>query len=249
MPQFTTLKGSAFHDKKWIHPGSYTFAATDAWVSIVAQEIPQAALAMPLAFIQSEDRFALVAVQGLTQGNNVWVDGSGQWTGNYIPARYRGYPFLLVPTEHGKHVLCIDEKATVPEHAKGEPLFEGAHQLSTSVQRVLKFLQQVEADMPRTERICASLQSHDMLEPWPITLQIAGAEQKVEGLFRINERKLHQSDGATLKSLQQSGVLTVAYCQLLSMQHLVTIGQKMQKTLKAQELESQSDVIHFGSSI
>ena len=49
--------------------------------------------------------------------------------------------------------------------------------------------------------------------------------QPLQGLFRVDEEKLNQLDGAALQELQQSGAMGVAYCQLLSMQHLLTLAR------------------------
>ena len=82
-----------------------------------------------------------------------------------------------------------------------------------------------------TQRICAVLQEHQLIQPWPIRLNqdsgSAGGSQgrNIEGLFRIDEAALNKLDAAALYAVQQAGGLPLIYCQLLSMQHLPSLGQ------------------------
>ena len=48
--------------------------------------------------------------------------------------------------------------------------------------------------------------------------------QKVEGLFRIDEAALNGLDADALIEVRNAGGLTMAYCQLLSMQHMSILG-------------------------
>ena len=82
--------------KKWQGPKNYNFASADALVPIVGAELLRAALSIPLAFLQQESGFVLVAVASLVPGRNMLVAPDGRW-GRYIPAQLRGYPFCLLP--------------------------------------------------------------------------------------------------------------------------------------------------------
>ena len=72
MPQFTAISRDSHAGKKWQPFKSYGFASTSALAPIVGMEIARAALAMPLAFFQDRDRFALVAVLSLVPTATCW---------------------------------------------------------------------------------------------------------------------------------------------------------------------------------
>jgi hypothetical protein len=69
-------------------------------VFVAATEIPQAALEFPVLFVHTGERdasgkpgFSPIALLGLSQGENLFVDGP-RWDARYIPAFIRRYPFL-----------------------------------------------------------------------------------------------------------------------------------------------------------
>src|SRR5690554_4691123 len=109
MAQLTVISREQHANKRWKRYTSYSFAASDAVVPLVVQELPRACLALPIGFVKTDSGFQLVAVQGLLPGKNLWVAPDGRWIGPYVPAAYRGYPFVLANTEDGKRVLCVRE--------------------------------------------------------------------------------------------------------------------------------------------
>lgn len=226
----------------WLNHGTYTFAAGDALCPLVAQELPKAILSMPIGFMAEDDHFVPVAVQGLAAGQNLLVAPDGRWLASYIPAPYRGYPFRLAMTEQGEQVLCIDEASGLISESAGEPFFNEDGAPAKSVLDILAFFNQIEANRQLTHGICAVLQQHGLIQPWPITVQGEHGEQKVEGLFRIDEAALNALTTESLAEVRNAGGLTVAYCQLLSMQHLSTLGTLAQAHAEAEKtrLEQES---------
>src|SRR5690606_39363180 len=124
---------------------SNSFASAYSLSPLVAQELPRACLAMPIGFVRSDNQYQLVAVQGLAPGKNLFVAPDGRWIGPYVPAAYRGYPFVLANTEDGKRVLCVREDSGLVSEVQGEgePFFDEEGNPSKPVQDVLNFLDQV----------------------------------------------------------------------------------------------------------
>lgn len=233
MPSFHALSPSTHANQRWRRYTGYAFAAQDALAPLVAQELPRAALHLPIAFAQQGDAFTPVAVQGLASGRNLFVAPDGRWLGGYTPAAYRAYPFALASLADGQQVLAFDEDSGLLTEAGGEPFFEADGSPAKPVQEVLAFLTQVQADRAHTARICQVLAQHALLQPWPITVQGDDGERTVQGLFRIDEPALNALPADVLKAVQQSGALPVAYCQMLSGQHLPRLGELAQAQRKA----------------
>lgn len=221
---------SEFGQKRFKRYDSYAFAAKDAIVPLAVRELPRAAMVMPIAFVKADEGFVPVAVQGLSPGKNLFVALDGRWVGRYVPAAYRGYPFLLANTPEGKQVLCFESSSGLLSDTEGEPFFDG-DKPTQAVNDVLSFLNQVVASRQATQRICAVLQAHQLIQPWPIKLNPEPGDgqseqgRNIEGLFRIDEAALNKLDAAALHAVQQAGGLPLIYCQLLSMQHLPSLGQ------------------------
>ncbi|MGV8920467.1 MAG: SapC family protein [Pseudomonas sp.] len=238
--------------KHWLNASSYTFAAGDALCPLVAQEFPKAMLALPIGFMAEGEYFVPVAVQGLTPGQNLLVAPDGRWLSTYIPAPYRSYPFRMATTEQDEQVLCIDEASGLIADNAGKPFFSEDGTPAKSVLEILDFFQQMDANRQFTLGICAVLQQHGLIQPWPIMVQGEQGEQKVEGLFRIDEAALNALAAEALLEVRNSGALTAAYCQLLSMQHLPTLGTLAQAHAEAEKARqvqaslSRSDELNLG---
>lgn len=214
--------------KRWSNQSGYSFAAADSLCPLIAQELSKAVHALPIGFVAEGEGFVLVAVQGLTPGKNVLVDPDGRWLPAYIPAAYRGYPFALAAQQGGDKVLCFDEASGLLSDDAGELFFNEDGSPSQSTLKLLDFFQQVEANRQQTQKICALLQQHGLIQPWPITVEREQGTQSVEGLFRIDEAALNTLSAEALVEVRDAGGLAVAYCQLLSMQHLPNLEQLAQ---------------------
>ena len=257
-------------EQRWQRPSSYAFAANDALVPLSAAELPKAVLSLPLAFIEQAGAFVPVAVLGLQPGSNLFVAPDGRWTGQYIPAAFRSYPFRLASTDDGQQVLCIDEDSAlvtsgpdISHRPGGKCFFDNDGQPAPAVRDAFNFLNQIEQSRLATAAACAALHRHGLIRPWPITVKTDAGEQQVAGLHQIDESALGQLPGDALHELAQAGALALAYCQLLSMQHLPALSalaharaQAAQEQAKAAlqpardldlEFLNRGDTISFGN--
>lgn len=236
MPTYKAITKTDFASLGWKRYENYHFAALDAVAPLVVQELPKACMTLPTAFIQQDEAFAPAAVQGLEPGQNLFVSPDGRWIGPYTPAVYRGYPFALANAEDGQIVLCVDTGSGLVSEEYTERFFDEHGEPSESVKDVLAFLQQVRSNREPTIRACAALDTEGLIQPWPITLKSEQGDKTIQGLYRIDEAKLNSLSAEALLRLQQAGALPVAYCQLLSMQHLQRLGDlaKEHASAKAQ---------------
>src|SRR3954465_962921 len=126
MPEFTAVTRERHASKAWRRYTSYAFAAGDAALPLVASELAQAVMTMPVAFVKQDGRFVLMAVLSLTPGRNLFVAPDGRWLGEYVPALLRSHPFrLLRPESAAESILCVDEhSALVVDAGQGEAFFD-----------------------------------------------------------------------------------------------------------------------------
>lgn len=239
MPRYAAISRQQHAGKGWKRYDSYRFAAQDAVAPLVLQELPRALLHFPIAFIRVEEQYLPAAVQGLAPGQNLFVAPDGRWLGGYVPAVYRGYPFALANAAEDQRVLCVDEDSgLVVEAEEGEPFFDAEDNPAEPLRAVLDFLEKVDVNRAVTRTACTALDEAGLIRPWPVKVKTDAGERPVEGLFCLDEAALGGLDAETLKGLQQSGALTVAYCQMLSMQHLQRLGQLAEAHAKAKPAET-----------
>jgi hypothetical protein len=163
---------------------------------------------------------------GFEQGKNLFVAANGQWVGAYVPSALRGHPFKLAKSQDNQLVLCVDQDSgLITGGPEGEAFFDASGEPSEPVRQVLDFLQKVDENQQATARMCAALAKHNAIKPWVITLKTPSGDRNIEGLYQIDEEALNHLPGEAFLELRQAGALPMAYCQMLSMQHLATLGK------------------------
>ena len=223
--EFHPLSVQRHGERRWRRVSSYGFAAHQPLLPLAGLEVFQAAVALPVAFVQQEGVFSCVAVVGTRPDECLFVAADGRWLAGYMPASLRSYPFGLAPLEGDQFALCMNEASgLLSSSPQDEPFFvEG--KLAPSLQRLLEFLGQVQTSHGATRRACAALHAQGLLKPWDITLQDgAGAQRKVEGVFCVDEKSLNALEDSAFAALRSGGTLALAYAQLMSMQHIQTLG-------------------------
>lgn len=233
------ISQSEFGNKRFKRYDSYAFAAKDALAPLVLKELVRATMVMPIGFAKVQEAFVPVAVLGLGNGKNLFVAPDGRWVGRYVPAAYRGYPYVLANGPDDKQILCFDDSSGLLSETEGEPFFGEDGKPTQAINDILNFLTQLAVNRQATQRVCALLQEHGLVVPWPIKLKgkEGEPERNLEGLFRIDEAAFNRLDEKSLYALHQGGALPVIYCQLLSMQHLPVLGE-LAKALEAAEQQA-----------
>ena len=236
MPKFLPVTRERHAALRWRRYSNYTFAAADTVAALVAAELPRAAMSLPIAFIEQGGAYVPVAVLGLQPGNNAFVAADWHWVGQYIPAIFRAHPFRLAQTEDGQRVLCVDEDSgLVGDWSAGEAFFGDDGEAAPALRDIVNFLTSLEQNRALTQAACAALHRHALIQPWPITIKTDDGEQQIGGLYRIDEAALNALSAEALYEIRQAGALPIAYCQLLSMQHLPLLGQLIDAQKKASD--------------
>jgi hypothetical protein len=206
--------------KAWQRPAGFAFAASQAVVPLVGAEFAKAALSMPIAFVEQAGRYLPVGVMSPVSGRNLFVGPAGQWLGAYVPAALRSYPFRLGRVEGGEEVaVCIDEDSGLIVEADGvaEPFFDAAGNRTVTSQGMLDFLLAMEHSRMITELAVTAAAEAGLIEPWKLQVKTDDDTTPVNGLFRIQEAALNALDDAAFLKLRKTGLLPLAYLQLLSM--------------------------------
>lgn len=236
MARYVPISRERHQGKSWARLPNFRFAGQETLVPVVARELPQAALGLPLGFAEFEGRMRLVALLSVIPGQNLFVAPDGRWLGRYIPARFRFYPFRLIPSgTQNDHVLCIDEDsgAIIDGSANGEPIFDTNGDLGPIIKQLLKLLSELESSTKVTDTAVSALVQSKVIGEWSITLKTGQGEQRVGGINRVDEAVLAAIPNDAFLALRQTGALPIGYAQLLSMEHVNLLPEllKMRSTL------------------
>jgi hypothetical protein len=199
---------------------SFDFAAGLNSVPIVDAEFSRVALEMPIVFAQTETGIVSLALLGTAENRNSFVDEKGSWTGRYVPAFLRRYPFVFAVDEAGQRMtLCVDD--TFPglnDEDKGERLFDGEGNETTYLSTVLRFMEEYQATFNRTQAFCDRLKERDLLEEARIDYRLANGQQGgVTGFWRVSNEKLRALPDEEIVEMFRTGDLDLVQLHMLSM--------------------------------
>ncbi|MDE2596665.1 MAG: SapC family protein [Sphingomonadales bacterium] len=190
-------------------------------IPLTVEEFPQAARHYPIIFSVGDQSVPL-ALMGLNEGVNLFVDEEGKLTENvYVPAYVRRYPFLLakLTPDAAELSLCFDPSSDLlGEFAEGTALFTDG-QPTDACKNTLQFCEQFEQAGQKTAAFIEELNKHNLLIDGEVAIQQEGTEQPYiyRGFRMVDEAKLREVRGDVLRGWNQSGLLPLLYAHLFSL--------------------------------
>ena len=176
----------------------------------------------PIIFSVGDNPVPL-ALMGLNEGVNTFVDDAGKLIDQvYVPAYVRRYPFLLARLREDAEELslCFDPTAdAIGPYDDGDPLFEDGKP-TDAVQAILGFCEQFETAGQRTTAFMQELTDQKLLMDGEVSIQVTDNENPFiyRGFQMVNEEKLRELRGDTLRKMMKSGLLPLIHAHLFSLQ-------------------------------
>jgi len=182
----------------------------------------------PLVFTSGDEgkTFAPVAVLGLSNGENLFVENGAWVKGVYVPAYVRRYPFCMArvnldKVEQADRLICV-EKTFIDD--AGEPMFDAEGKALPRWQPIEKLLQEYEADLERSREMSAILSDYALFEPFTMQAQTnAGAAFNLTGMYRVAEKKLEFLNASQHKNLIKKGIMGRVYAHLISVDNFARL--------------------------
>ncbi|SPJ30622.1 SapC family protein [Falsiruegeria mediterranea] len=201
---------------------SYSFASKTNSIPVTALEFGPAASDHPIVFAGVGDDTVPAIIVGTRNDENLAVDQDGQWSGTYIPAFARRYPFIFsLDEEKNQFTLLLDEEYEgANREGRGERLFDSEGEQTVYLKSLLKFLQDYQAGFARTQSFCKRLVELDLLTPMQAQFTLPEGESRTLGGFQVIDReKLKALPGDTLSELCSKDELECIYLHLASLRH------------------------------
>lgn len=201
-------------------------------VFLAAVEFADACKEYPIVFVRagggngngagdSKPAVAPLAVLGLRAGSNLFVDGE-KWTGNYVPAYVRRYPFMMARLDNNPNNLavCYDSKWAGFNEATGEALFKDGEPTEFLL-NAKAFLENFEQEAERTRLICNLLVELDLLQDMRFEATLPNGEKfDVEGFLALDEKKYAELPDAKVLELHRNGLIALIEMHRLSMTNM-----------------------------
>jgi hypothetical protein len=210
----------------------YRFAAGMIAIPIMASEFAMVAQEYPIVFAGGgQQGLAPVALLGLRDGENLFVSPEGQWTGRYIPALLRQYPFGFAEgNDSNPSLLCIDEASPLcRQDGAGEALFDANGETTPYLKKIIEFANAMMRARKITQLLGERLQTLDLLNQRQLTFtETDGRTATVRGFATVDREKLHGLPAEAVKDLLTSGVLELIHVHMLSLGRRENLRQRLQ---------------------
>lgn len=209
------------------HAG-FTFADRAQTVVIASVEFFDACRQFPIIFTRTGDgRIVPLALMGLENDENLFVDSRGNWLGAYIPAYIRRYPFITTDGADAQMVVCFDEAFDGFNREGGTPLFENGEP-SPKMKEIIGFLENYYIRMKETEQLGSFLAENGLLRQIDAQANLAdGRRYVLNGMLVVDEPRLAQLPDADIVRLFRGGMLALINAHLISLRNLdVLIDRK-----------------------
>ena len=209
---------------------NYRFATGSNSVTLTAAEFAHACHEYPIVFVQSGVDINPVAVLGLKDSQNLFVDEKGQWNASYVPAYVRRYPFILARQgeETSDYTVCIDEGYAGFNRDEGEHLFLDDGAQSDFLKQALTLVQDFQSHFLRTAEFARRLLDWELLQPLQANVELhAGDKMSLTGFMAVDQKKLKALPAERLAELVQQDELGVIYYHLLSLNNFGRLVERV----------------------
>lgn len=228
----------ARHRNTSVEPkGGFAFSAGINAVPLMAVEFLHAANEYAIVFTEAGDEVLPAVVLGVRDGQNLYLSSEQQWQARYVPAFIRRYPFVFSRSADGKtFTLCLDEKYPgVNSEGRGDRLFNDEGKPTPYVERVLKFLQEYQAQFERTRAFGRRAKELGLLEPMQAQVVSPNGEKlSLSGFLSVRREKLRALPPETLAMLARTDELELLYLQLHSLRNFESVKDRLVGSLPAE---------------
>ncbi|MCW4113341.1 SapC family protein [Aurantimonas sp. MSK8Z-1] len=200
---------------------SFGFSRNSQFIPALHEEFTAAASELPIVFLPSGGTISPVFLMSLDAGRNGFVGDDGRWTGGYVPAYLRRYPFILGETGGEEAVICVEEGADALGAEQGEPLFAEDGSSTTALDEVIGFTNEYFRASKRTEAFVKRLMDLDLFHNITIENKKPGGDNRtIHGLLSINEERLQSLADEAFLALRHDRLLTPCFAQLFSLKQM-----------------------------
>src|SRR5574340_1122151 len=225
----------------------FSFARDTTAVLLAGVELAEAGREYPVVFVRGQDKqMRPVALLGVRDGENLFVDAQGKWDARYIPAFVRRYPFVMADGgANGQLVVCIDESCPALNAKHGELLINADGKLEPRINEVMQFLQNFQREFERTEAITRQLDELGLFVRQGARFDTPTGETfQLNDFYLIDEAKFGQVADEKLPGLFRSGALALAYLHLASLGNMRRLLDRVSARSARQAVPGQNTPIH-----
>jgi len=197
----------------------YGFCADARAIPLTVGEVPSAMKDYPIIFM-SQEQPVMLAVTGLIDDVNLFVDENGDWEENrYVPAYVRRHPFGLASETGGERMAVVLDRGFDGVADGGEQaLFENGEPTQVT-QTAVEFCKKYEQDRQVTEEFAKRLLDFDLLRPQTGQYTPTGASEprSFAQYVGIDEERFNALSDEQIIEMRKNGMLPIVHALLMSL--------------------------------
>ena len=200
-------------------------------IFVAAAEFGEACREFPIVFVRAgkepdgSDQIAPIAVLGLTQNQNLFLDGS-RWRAQYMPAVLRHYPFCIARVDDKRFAICVDMAYAGAGNETGAPVFEADGQPAALLKSMQPLMESLETEVQRTRLVGKRLLELDVLREMRFDATLPdGSKHSVDGFLTVDEKKMTALPDAVIAELHRNGMLGLVHLHWVSLGNMRRLAQ------------------------
>lgn len=209
-------------------------------VPITVSEFGVVATSYPIIFVGQEK--TPVAVMGIRQGENEYVDAAGQPDpDSYIPAFVRRYPFVFAnDPKTDRLLLCIDVEAPMVSNQPDVAFFDG-DKASKFTEDAIEFCKEFERQRRATVEFVEMIEQAGLFEQKSVAFTPrdmqgnVGQTQKIADYWAISEEGLNAMPEPKFNDIRNTGALAAVYAHMVSLMNWQRVIQRTMRRLQAEQ--------------
>jgi len=205
---------------------NYTIFRDSPLVHICAFELQNAAASVPLVFANDNGNIRFVGVLGLKPAENLFVDASGNWKLDFMPAKFQVYPFRLAQFDDGNvALLFLEGNNVLVNEGERDNLFSENGEQSDILRYYINLLANVAKSDVIVSGACKLLNEFGLLEPFNI---LARPERNVEkpelgAILKLNVPNFEKLSDSQFLKLRSTRALDIIFAHLFSLRRFSTL--------------------------
>ncbi|MFC4701564.1 SapC family protein [Glaciecola siphonariae] len=199
-------------------------------IQVFPNEITRAQCEYPILFLKQADteQFQCFAILGLHHDENLFLDEEGVWRASYVPNIVKKGPFSIgfqnqsdTNNDAPKAVILIDMDDARVNEDDGQPVFLEFGGNSSYLEGIQNTLAELDQGANLMAPMFAAFEKLNLLESCALDIQVSEETTvRFEGYHTINTEALNQLSGEDLAQLNQSGLLSVAFAAISSLNNI-----------------------------
>jgi hypothetical protein len=218
------------HRKLRVHSQAAAhYGDNQRFVAVAVNEFSVLSLHYPILFSKDADtgQFYCGAMLGFDAGENLFLEDYRTLRA-YRPLNLQRGPFFTAGTD-----LAIDLDHPRVTPAGDQELFTEVGEPSGYLQSVMSLMRDLRPGLERTRVFVDALMNLKLIEPITINARFDdGVKREFTGLYTISRGQLQNLPDAAVLDLFRRGYLQLMYLMLNSLNHVSTLAQRKNKSLR-----------------